>query len=72
MSESTQDESALDQNVASEQDKLDGLIAQMHADLSGEDAATVEQALRHRLTDIGIALDDAQIADLVAKVSAVA
>lgn len=69
MTDETQDGPALAQNTASDQDKLDGLVAQMHADLAGEDPDTVAQTLRHRLTDIGITLDDAEIADLVAKVS---
>jgi len=67
--EPTQDGPALAQNAASDQDRLDGLVAQMHADLTGADAATVEQALRHRLTDIGLDLDEGEIQALVARIS---
>lgn len=70
MSEPTQDEPALDQHVATEQDKLDGLVAQMHADLAGADTETVERALRHRLADIGIDLDEERIGTLVQQISA--
>lgn len=70
MAEDTQDEPVLDQNTASEQERLDGLVAQMHTDVKGEDAATVEQALRHRLTDIGMTLDESEIARLVVELSA--
>ncbi|MBN9178094.1 MAG: hypothetical protein J0I43_12115 [Microbacterium sp.] len=70
MAEDTQDEPVLEQNTASEQERLDGLVAQMRADVQGEDAATVEQALRHRLTDIGMTLDESEIAQLVADLTA--
>ena len=69
MSESIQDEPALDQNAASDDEKLDGLVAQMHADLAGEDEAVIEQALRHRLTDIGLTLEEAEIASHVARIA---
>ncbi|WP_431802867.1 hypothetical protein [Microbacterium sp. bgisy203] len=69
MSEGTQDEPALDQNAASDQDKLDGLVAQLRADVAGENAATVEQAVRRRLDDTGIALGEERIAALVAELS---
>lgn len=69
MTEETQDGPALAQNVTSDQERLDGLVAQMHADLAGADADAVEQALRHRLSDIGIDLDADRIAGLVAQIS---
>ncbi len=52
----TQDGPALAQNVTTDRERLDGLVAQMHVDLAGTDAATVEHALRHRLADIGLDL----------------
>ena len=67
--EPVQDEPALAQNTASDQDRLDGLVAQLHADLAGEDPATVERAVRHRLDDIGLGLDEAKIRDLIARIS---
>lgn len=69
MSEETQDEPALDQNAASDQDKLDGLVAQLRADVAGQNAVTVEQAVRRRLDDTGLALDEERIAALVAELS---
>ena len=46
MTDETQDEPVLDQNTATEQERLDGLIAQLRADVTGEDTATVEAAVR--------------------------
>jgi hypothetical protein len=69
MTDATQDEPALAQNATTDQERLDGLVAQMHADLAGEDAEVVEQALRHRLDDIGLALDADEIAGVVARVA---
>lgn len=69
MSDATQDGPALDQNVASEKERLDGLVEQVRADVAGEDAAIVEQALRRRLTDTGIEVDDERVRVLVQEIS---
>lgn len=69
MTDDTQDGPALAQNTATEQERLDGLVTQMHADLAGADADVVEQSLRHRLSDIGMDLDADRIAGLVAQIS---
>jgi len=69
MTDETQDGPALAQNAATDQERLDGLVAQMHADLAGADPAVVEQSLRHRLSDIGIELGADRIAGLVAQIS---
>lgn len=70
MSDAEQTEPVMDQHSTTDAEKLDGLVAQMHADLAGEDPATVEQALRHRLDDTGLEVDASAIADLVARISA--
>lgn len=66
MTDETQDEPVLDQNTATEQERLDGLIAQLRADVTGEDTATVEAAVRRRLSDTGIEADEALVRRLVA------
>ncbi|MBF9337478.1 hypothetical protein [Microbacterium lacticum] len=69
MSEETQDEPALDQHETTEQERLDGVIAQLRADVAGEDAAVVETAVRRRLDDTGIAAEEGLIARLVAELA---
>lgn len=69
MTEETQDEPALAQNDATEQERLAGLVAQLRADLIGEDAATVEVGVRRRLEDTGIDADEELVARLVAEIS---
>ena len=66
MTDETQDEPALEQNVASDEDRLIGVIAQLRADVSGSDAATVETAVRRRLDDTGIDASDDLVRRLVA------
>lgn len=70
MTGETQDEPALAQNATTDEERLDGLIAQLHADLAGHDAALVEKALRSRLSDAGITLDEGAFADVVARIAA--
>ncbi|WP_454117430.1 hypothetical protein [Microbacterium lacticum] len=69
MTDETQDEPGLEQNVASEEDRLNGVIAQLRADVSGEDAATVETAVRRRLDDTGIDASDDLVRRLVAELA---
>ena len=69
MSEETQDEPVLDQHETTEQERLDGVIAQLRADVAGEDAAVVETAVRRRLDDTGIAAEEGLIARLVAELA---
>jgi hypothetical protein len=57
-------EPALAQNETTENERLDGVVVQTRADLGGQDAETIEQALRSRLSDVGIAMDDDEIAAL--------
>lgn len=69
MTDETQDEPVLDQNTAAEQERLDGLTAQLRADVTGEDTATVETAVRRRLSDTGIEADEALVRRLVAELA---
>lgn len=57
----THDGPALDQNVTTDQERLDGILAQVRADVGGEDLAIVDRALRRRLADARVALDDDEI-----------
>lgn len=69
MTEFTGDEPVLAQNEATDEDRLRGLVAQLVADLAGEDAATVDTAVRRRLDDTGIALTEQQIAVIVEEIA---
>lgn len=69
MTDETQDEPVLDQNTAAEQERLDGLIAQLRADVTGEDTATVETAVRRRLSDTGVEADEDLVRRLVAELA---
>lgn len=69
MTDETQDEPALAQNSPSEDERVAGLLAQLRADLSGEDAATVDAAVRRRLADTGIVVDDEVVRGWVADIS---
>lgn len=60
----TQDEPRLDQNDTTDLERLDGIVAQTRADLAGQDAASIEKALRGRLSDAQIPLDDDEIVAL--------
>jgi hypothetical protein len=60
----TQDGPRLDQNERTDSERIDGILVQTRADLSGADVATVEKSLRTRLSDAGFALDDDEIAAL--------
>lgn len=64
-----QDGPALAMHETDEAKRLDGLIAQLRADLNGENAAVVEHAVRRRLDQVGLALDESRIAEIVADLS---
>jgi hypothetical protein len=53
---------------ASDDDKLAGLVEQMRQDVAAGNITDVEDALRQRLDDIGIELDEQQFAALLASV----
>ena len=49
-----------------DRERLDGLVAQLRADLAGENRATVEHGVRQRLSQVGLNLDDAEFERIVA------
>jgi len=66
----TQDEPRLATHETSDQERRDGLIAQLRADVRGESPAVVEQAVRRRFEETGVPIDDGRIRDLVAELAA--
>lgn len=60
----TQDAPALDQNLPTEMERLDGVVQQVRADVGGEDVAIVEKSLRRRLADTGIVIADDEVSAL--------
>jgi len=66
----TQDEPRLDIHETSEQERLDGLVAQLRADVTGESPAVVEQAVRRRFEETGVAADESRIRELIAELVA--
>ncbi|MEH3088797.1 MAG: hypothetical protein PGN24_04060 [Microbacterium arborescens] len=64
-----QDGPALDMHATDDDERLAGLLAQVRADLSGENAATVEHGLRQRLVQVGLELDDAEVARHVSEIA---
>lgn len=57
----TQDGPALAQNVATDEERLDGVVQQVRADVGGESLDIVEKSLRRRLSDVGIAVADEEV-----------
>lgn len=66
----TQDEPALAMHDATEGERLDGLVAQLRADVLGENVATVEKAVRGRIAETGLTVDEDVVARLIAELSA--
>lgn len=64
-----QDGPALSMHTTDDDERLDGLLAQMKADLTGQNAATIEHALRRRLDETGLTIDDAEVDRIVAELS---
>lgn len=65
-----QDGPALAMHTTDDAGRLEGLIAQLRADVAGENAATVEQAVRRRLDEVGLSLDGAEIDRVVTELTA--
>jgi hypothetical protein len=62
----TQDEPAMDGSTeASHEDRLAGVVQQVRADLQLRPEEDGEALLRQRLTDVGIELDEAELARIV-------
>jgi len=54
----TQDEPVLQQNQATDQERIDGIVAQTRADLGDESDERYAEVLRQRLEDSGIPMSD--------------
>lgn len=63
-------EPVMDVHTSTDDERIDGVLRQVQADVTGQNAATVEHALRGRLRETGLALDEERIAQLVAEFSA--
>ncbi|GAA5026080.1 hypothetical protein ACFQRL_12215 [Microbacterium fluvii] len=61
MSTDAEDQPAMEQNVASDADKVDGIVAQVRADLAGESPERIAAVLAQRLEQAGIALSHSDI-----------
>ena len=55
---------------ASKSEKLAGLVEQMRQDVAAGNVTDVEDALRQRLDDAGLELDESEFAALLAEVRA--
>jgi len=58
----TQDAPAMDVDVVTDQERIDGILAQTRVDVGGEDAERVAEVLRQRFADAGIPASDEQLA----------
>lgn len=66
----TQDEPRLDLHETSDQERLDGLIAQLRADVRGQNAAVVDKAVRSRIAETGVPAEEEVILALIAELAA--
>jgi hypothetical protein len=66
---STQDEPALDQNDASDEDRIAGIAAQTRSDVGDQDADRVAEVLRQRFADAGLDVDGSRTAALAAEIT---
>lgn len=65
----SQNEPRLDLHETSDQERLDGLIAQLRADVRGQNAATVEKAVRSRLAETGVPAREEVVLALIAELA---
>lgn len=63
-----QDEPVMDQHEATDDDKVDGIVAQVRADVGDKGERRIAEVLRQRLGQAGVAYDDALVAASVARV----
>ncbi|HEX5729795.1 hypothetical protein [Microbacterium sp.] len=64
-----QDEPVLEQNAATTQDQIAGIVAQTRADLGSETDERYAEVLRQRLEDAGIQMTDADVQSLSGEAS---
>ncbi|MCX6503186.1 MAG: hypothetical protein NT132_12420 [Microbacterium sp.] len=68
MSDDVQDEPVMDQHVATDDDKIDGIIAQVRMDVGDKGERRIADVLRQRFTQSGVPFDDALVASAVGRV----
>jgi len=56
-------------NEAANTDRVEGIVAQTRADVAAGHVTDIEEALRQRFADAGIAVSDEQLQKLVGEVS---
>ncbi|MFT4210660.1 MAG: hypothetical protein QM626_02205 [Microbacterium sp.] len=59
-------DSAMDRNLATDEQRLAGIVAQVSADTADADDVLFEHVLRQRLDQAGVGYDDAVIAAALA------
>lgn len=64
-----QNEPLLEQNVASDADKVDGIVAQTRADVPHESLDRIAEILTQRFSDAGVSVSDEEIAHLAQRVT---
>lgn len=65
----TQDLPAMSQNNATDEEKLAGILAQTRGDAATEPLSRVEELLRARIHDAGLAVDDARLSTLAGEIA---
>ena len=68
MSEDEQREPMMDQHPVTEDDRVDGIIAQVRADVGDKGERRIADVLRQRFEQSGVPFDDALIASAVGRV----
>lgn len=67
-STATQNAPAMDQHPTTDQERIDGILAQTRADLAGADEAEIARVLRQRFEQSGLDVDEARLAELTREV----
>lgn len=65
----TQDEPALDQNDASNEDKIAGIVAQTRADVGDQDVTRIADVLAQRFDETGVEIDADRTVALAAEIA---
>ena len=64
-----QDEPVMDMHVASDDDKIRGIVDQTRQDVGGEGEERIIEVLRQRFEESGLAVDEAQLPRLAGEVA---
>lgn len=65
---STQDQPAMAQNNATDDEKIEGIVAQSRVDVGHESHERVQEVLRQRFADAGVEVEPERLSDLAAAV----